>query len=277
MTACDIMMNVLMTGGGTGGTGGGTGGTGSKTSSTFIANICNNVADFMKALGSCIILIIGIALIIAAVYHAAKAFAARGNANWLIIVACLLFGGFLAFGGWNIIKGGTFGGFGKTTIDNMMSTKPTAIGEVPASSTGDNATAAKARTGMLALANSFILPFGKALAVSVGVILVMISVYQVGKFLFATGRAQISWLKVAAMCILGSCMFTATPTNNNAGWEWVRDIVVGATKDSVENISEGQNQGESGGLTPSQSFTHASGSGTGSGTGGTGGGTGTGS
>lgn len=243
MTACDNMVEILMDGG-----------------STFVADICNNVANFMKAFGSYIILIIGIALIIVSAYHVVKAFSARGNANWVLIIACLLFGGFLTFGGWKIITGDTFGGTGKETVDAMLDgSKPAAINDY-AESGGASATAEKARKGLSNLANSFILPFGKALAVSVGVLLVVISVYQVGKFLFAVGRAQISWLRVAAMCIIGSCMFTATPTENDGGWEWVRDIIVSGAKESVETASEGQNQGEGNGLTPNDTFQRASGS-----------------
>ena len=77
--------------------------------SNLIASICTNVANTVKAVGSYIILLMGLVLIIMAVIQIAKGFVS-GKAQWLITLGGLLFGGLLIFGGWSIITG-SFGGW----------------------------------------------------------------------------------------------------------------------------------------------------------------------
>ena len=217
--------------------------------SNYIADVCNNIADFVKAVGSYAILIIGIALIIVSAVHIVKAFSSR-QADWLVIICCLLIGGLLAFGGWKILTdSGYIGGIGKNTVEKMMGdNKPTAIGDVPESDGGSNASE-MAKKGVSILASKFIVPFGSALAVCAGVLLVVIAVAMVAKYYFAKGRASISWAKVAVLLVLGSGLFTATPTENSGGWTWVRDVIVGATKDGVGNAVDGNSTTQSDGLT----------------------------
>lgn len=81
-------------------------------SSNLIASICTNVANTVKAVGSYIILLMGLVLIIMAVIQIAKGFVS-GKAQWLITLGGLLFGGLLIFGGWGIITG-SFGATGKS-------------------------------------------------------------------------------------------------------------------------------------------------------------------
>lgn len=242
------MFPVLLTDGADAGAGGG-------VTSSYIADICNNVADFMKALGSYIILIIGIALIIVSIIQVVKAFSERGQSNWGVIICCLLVGGLLTFGGWKIITNGSmWGGLGKNTVDKMMEgTTPTAIGDVPAAAGGTSA-AEMSKKGIHIIASTFVVPFGKALAISIGVLMVILAVVQVAKFYFSKGRGQISWAKVAIFCVLGSALFTATPTDNDAGWTWIRDVLVGASKDGVTNIMDGNSNAQSDGFTPPAGF-----------------------
>lgn len=213
-------------------------------SGDFIATVFTNIANSVKAVGSYVILIIGLALIIVSVVQLVKAFASRGSTNWVVIIGCLLVGGLLTFGGWKILTDANLlGGLGKNTLDEMMGGEPTKINDYNGGD-GGTTTDAMVRKGMGILSSKFIVPFGQALAVSVGVILVIIAAANVAKYYFAQGRAQISWAKVAILCVLGSVLFTATPTDNSKGWTWVREIAVGATKDSVESITEGGSNSE---------------------------------
>lgn len=207
---------------------------------SFIATFCNNVAESVKAIGSYVILVLGIALIIVSIVQLVKAFVSSRGANWLIIIACLLVGGLLTFGGWRILTNeDLWGALAKNTLENINEgNEAAAIGEYTSGDLHGTADQ-KARYGLGMLGEMFIVPFGTALAVCVGVILVIMAVYQVAKFFFGNGRAQISWVKVALMCVLGSVLFTGTPTNNDGGWTWVRDKIVGSTRDAIDNMSEG--------------------------------------
>lgn len=204
---------------------------------TFFGTICQNAADFMKALGSYIILGLGIILIIMAIYHIVKGFVVT-RANWAITIGCLLFGGILITCGWNIVTGDPFGAIGKSTLDEMMDGGPTAIGEFNATG-GGTTSVDKARGGLGVLSDGFMVPLGAAVVISVGVMLVVIAVYQVGKYFFSGGRGQLAIPKLIIMAVLGSCMFAATPTGNDEGWAWIRDVLSAITKDTVVAIADG--------------------------------------
>lgn len=218
--------------------------------SSFIKDFCNNVADFVKAFGSYAVLIIGIFVIVIAVIQIVKIFAAKQTAGLLITIGCLLFGGFLTFGGWKILTTeDLWGGLGKNTLENVNNgNSPTTIGDL-ADSAGGTTTLEMAKHGLSIIAKDFIVPFGTMLAVSVGVLLVVIAVFQIAKHFHGKGKSQISWIKVAAMAVIGSVLFTATPTNNDGGWTWIRDKIVGGTKDSIINIADGNSTDQSEGLT----------------------------
>lgn len=229
---------------------------------SFFAKICTNVADYMKAIGSYIVLILGVIAVCMAIWQIVKAFAAGGRGNWGITICCLLFGGILITAGWStIFTGEKFGGFGKTTLEEMMNgSTPTAIndfnsgsstsddtgegdgteGDAPPSNAGGSASIAKARNGLGIISSGFMVPLGTALVIATGVCLVVIAIYQVGKHFITGGKGQLSIPKLAAMVILGSCMFAATPTENSEGWKWLRDVLSAATKDTVINIVDSQ-------------------------------------
>lgn len=61
----------------------------------------------------------GIILVIVAVVQIAKGFASggRGQVNWVMSLACLLVGGMLIFGGWNLATG--IASIGADTIAEM--------------------------------------------------------------------------------------------------------------------------------------------------------------
>ena len=239
-TINNTMMGVLLaTTGNTGGTAGG--------NSSFITEFFNGVAKYVKAVGSYLVVLAGIALIIASVYMLAKAFISRGGTNWVVVIACLLTGGILAIGGWTMITGtdgakGELGGIAKGTMDELFDgADSAAVGDFNDSGNGNGSTIDSARHGLYIISSQFILPFGKALAICTGVALIVYSIFNIATFFFAGGRMQTSWLKLAAMCLIGSVLFAGTPSDKNAqGWTWMRDMIGGSTKDTIINMSSGE-------------------------------------
>lgn len=204
---------------------------------SFIASIFNNIASFVKAFGSYAVLIIGIALIITTVVYIVKGFVV-GKTAWSVTVCSLLFGGILIFGGWSTITSSTFGTLGSATLSEINE------GNSPSSTTGtvtnvEGTAFANSKKAVDVIANIFFVPFGRTLAVCTGVLLIVIAVYQIAVYFFKNGNSQLSVVKLAAMALIGSVLFTATPTRNSVGWTWIRDKLVGAARDSVGEIVDG--------------------------------------
>ena len=133
---------------------------------------------------------------------------------------------------------GELGGLAKETMD-VLSEGSGTIDDF--SESGSGATSVQnARKGLYVISSQFILPFGKALAICTGVALVLLAVIEIAKFFFAGGRMQTSWLKVAAMCLIGSILFAGTPGGDSEGWDWVKNVVTGGTKDTIINMSNGE-------------------------------------
>lgn len=63
-----------------------------------------NATEYLKNVGHYIMVFAGVILVIVAVVQIAKGFASggRGQVNWVMSIACLLVGGMLIFGGWNL-------------------------------------------------------------------------------------------------------------------------------------------------------------------------------
>lgn len=232
-------------------------------SSGFFADICNNITDFVKAVGSYIVIIVGILCLLAAVLQLVKAFAAKGRANWLPIILCFLLGGLLAFTGWSMITGGTLSTLGKDTLEAAAGgatpdATPDAVGELNTGAfvTGSvgSDTLSKTSSGVTVIANAFLLPFAKALAVCVGVILVIMGAWMVAKHYITSGKAPISWSKMLMFVILGSVLFTGTSNSTDPdGWTYLRDKLIGGSRDAITSaIDETATEGD--GLTPPNSF-----------------------
>lgn len=213
---------------------------------SYIATIFTNIANTVKAVGSYVILILGLALIIVSVIHIVQGFAANGRTAWLMTFGSLLFGGFLVFGGWAIITG-VMGGTGKNTLDNIMRgmTPTTAqpITQISDTKSGMDT----ARNAVAVLTDGFFVPFAQTVAVSVGVVMVIMAVVQIAKYFMSKGKGQISLVKVGVIALLGSVLFAATPTDNSAGWMWIVNTAVGATRDTVVNAAEGSSTSQSNG------------------------------
>lgn len=78
------------------------------TSSKFsIISFFQNTAAYLKNIGHYLMVLAGIILVIVAVIQIAKGLAGggRGQVNWVMSIACLLVGGMLIFGGWNLATG----------------------------------------------------------------------------------------------------------------------------------------------------------------------------
>ena len=87
------------------GASGGTGGTGGGDAGGFdIVTFFKNATEYLKEIGHYIMVFAGVILVIVAVIQIAKGFASggRGQVNWVMSIACLLVGGMLIFGGWNL-------------------------------------------------------------------------------------------------------------------------------------------------------------------------------
>ena len=65
----------------------------------------NNATEYLKKVGHYIMLFAGVILIIVATVQIAKGLAGggRGQVNWVMSIGCLLVGGILLFGGWNLM------------------------------------------------------------------------------------------------------------------------------------------------------------------------------
>lgn len=202
----------------------------------YIASICNNAANTVKTIASYVILILGLVLIIVSIVQIVKGFLANGRTAWIVTIGSLLFGGFLTFGGWFIITG-VMGGVGKNSFDKVMDgMTPTTHHSITGVTNGTDT----AKNAVAIMSDNFFIPFAEAVAVCVGVVMVVMAVYQIAKYFMASGKSQISLVKVGVLALLGSILFAATPTDNSAGWKWIVDTAVGITYDTVVGAAEGK-------------------------------------
>ena len=106
------MMDILLSTGSTGDTGGG----GSKFD---IITFLDNSAGYLKKVGHYIMVLAGVILVIVAVVQIAKGLAGggRGQVNWVMSITCLLVGGMLIFGGWNLAT--NLASMGADTINEL--------------------------------------------------------------------------------------------------------------------------------------------------------------
>lgn len=84
-----------------------------------IIRFLDNTANYLKKIGHYIMILAGVILVIVAVVQIAKGLAGggRGQVNWVMSIACLLVGGMLIFGGWNLAT--KVAKIGKGTIEKL--------------------------------------------------------------------------------------------------------------------------------------------------------------
>lgn len=84
-----------------------------------IAKFLENAAGYVKNIGHYLMILAGVILIIVAVVQIAKGLAGggRGQVNWVMSIACLLVGGLLVFGGWNLAA--SVASIGKGTLEEI--------------------------------------------------------------------------------------------------------------------------------------------------------------
>lgn len=205
----------------------------------YAAVVCSNIASAVKNIGSYVIVLFGVGLIIVAVMHIVRGLAMHGKEAWLMTFGTLLFGGFLAIDGLINLMG-NFSRIGKDTLDYIAAgMEPTTAN--PITSGDPNATfgidAAKHAIGVVS--DNFFVPFARAAALTVGVLLIIMAIFQIGTYFRTAGKWKVSLTKVAVMATLGSVLFAATPAEPGAGWNWVVNKAVGATRDTIVGAAEG--------------------------------------
>lgn len=84
-----------------------------------IITFLTNLFGYIKAIGHWIMIVAGAILIIIAVIQIVKGLAGggRGQVNWVMSIGCLLVGGLLIFGGWNLAA--NVASMGKGTIEQI--------------------------------------------------------------------------------------------------------------------------------------------------------------
>ena len=94
-----------------------------------IIKFLKNTANYLKTVGHYIMVLAGVILIIVSVVQIAKGLAGggRGQVNWVMSIACLLVGGMLIFGGWNLAT--NIASVGKGTIEKLGSEEGMEIDE----------------------------------------------------------------------------------------------------------------------------------------------------
>lgn len=126
------MMNFMLSGG----SGGGSGSGGKFDIITFL----DNSAGYLKKVGHYIMVLAGVILVIVAVVQIAKGLAGggRGQVNWVMSITCLLVGGMLIFGGWNLAT--NLASMGADTINELGtgSAGQVGVGDDGASSAGSS-------------------------------------------------------------------------------------------------------------------------------------------
>lgn len=207
----------------------------------YAAQVCSNIASAIKSIGSYFIVLFGVLLVIVAVMHIVKGLAAHGKEAWLMTFGTLLFGGFLTISGLVTVMS-NFGKIGKDTIGQIAGgMTPTTATPITAAADPSQATfgvdAAKNAVGIMS--DSFFLPFAQAVALSIGVVLLIMAIVQIGTYFRTSGKGKISIGKVAAMAVIGSILFAATPADSGAGWDWIVNKAVGATRDTVVGAANG--------------------------------------
>lgn len=110
----NAMMRVLLDG-----AGGGGGTEGGGTEKFDLITFLGNAANYLKDVGHYIMALAGVILVIVAVVQIAKGLAGggRGQVNWVMSITCLLVGGMLIFGGWNLATG--LASMGADTIEEL--------------------------------------------------------------------------------------------------------------------------------------------------------------
>ena len=100
-------------------TGGGNGGNGGNTGGKDVVKMAENAGYYIQDIVKYVIAIIGIILILVALVQIAKGLASggKGQVNWVMSIGCLLVGGLLLFGGWNLLSNVSL--IGADTVDTL--------------------------------------------------------------------------------------------------------------------------------------------------------------
>lgn len=94
-----------------------------------ILSFLGNATEYVKKIGSYVVILAGFIMIIVAIVQIAKGLASggKGQVNWVMSIGCLLVGGALAFGGWTMVTNIANGG--QQTIKQMGATGGAGVAE----------------------------------------------------------------------------------------------------------------------------------------------------
>lgn len=97
-----------------------TGGGGNNTNNgKDVAKMAENAGYYIQDIVKYVIAVIGIILILVALVQIAKGLASggKGQVNWVMSIGCLLVGGLLLFGGWNLLSNVSL--IGRDTVQTL--------------------------------------------------------------------------------------------------------------------------------------------------------------
>ena len=80
--------------------------TSGDTGGKDVAKMAENAGYYIQDIVKYVVAVIGIILIVVALVQIAKGLASggKGQVNWVMSIGCLLVGGLLLFGGWNLLS-----------------------------------------------------------------------------------------------------------------------------------------------------------------------------
>ena len=81
--------------------------------------------------------------------------------------------------------------------------------------------------------------WGNILIIIIGVVMMIVAIWQIAKGLIQHGKAQVSWAVAIALLIIGGALAsfgTAGMTGDETGaWDWIADIA-GGGKQTIEDL-----------------------------------------
>lgn len=86
--------------------------------------------------------------------------------------------------------------------------------------------------GMLSAVQDTIGNYGKVIVGIIGLVMVLVSVYQIAKNLISHGKAQTNWVITFALLLVGGVLMLGT------GWGVIKSVTSGGSK-TINNLGQG--------------------------------------
>ena len=217
-----------------------------------IGKFAGNMAGYIKTIGGYIFVIIGVLIIFIGIMQIAGNLMSPRKANgWLMPCGALLVGGCITFSGFSGFITNGLSKMGQLTAEKVVE-KTNIAGFDAGALTGTVMRGASNTTAMSGALNYMVSEFQLvcfAVAAGIGVVLIVFATASVMSMFVSHGKTRrSSWVKLGAMCILGSVLFFSAPTDNGtSGFDWIRTRIGGTLKTSVETIAPDKAYGYNGG------------------------------